>query len=582
MIKKLSVFSIFMILVLALSACGPSATTAPEVEEPATEVPAAEPTTEMPAIEPTAEAPAKEAEPYILRVGVSQSISSLNPVFSILASEGRVFRMVYEYMFLLNLESKYEPYLAESWTTSEDGKTWVYQIHNESIFHDGTPLTAEDVAYSLMLYKSREDSAAYGQAQFFESVTATGDYEVTIVLTDPLPNLADKLANLPILPKHIWESLGTGDDLKNFTNAEMIGSGPFKFTEFKKGEFVRMTANKEHWLYPPNIDEVIYQEFTNEDAELQALLTGQIDAVMSIPLTAYNTVKNTENVAILAGLPATPHVADIILNGIDPANCPEDYKSTCGGHPALRDVEVRKALNYATDKQKIIDVNLMGLADPGVTLVPSGTEWFNTEVQDYLFDIAKANEILDNAGYKDTDGDGVRQMPDGTNPLIFDVNFETDCNTCPREAELMTETYTQIGVQLVVAAMEGDALIDFCNPRFEHDIILWGWVGEPDPDFMLSIATTAQIVGWNSESGYSNPEYDALYDQQAVEMDHDKRLELVWQMQEILVRDVVYIIPYYDQYVYAVRTDKYEGWPLEYKMVYPDYMKTFATIKPIQ
>jgi ABC-type transport system substrate-binding protein len=99
---------------------------------------------------------------------------------------------------------------------------------------------------------------------------------------------------------------------------------------------------------------------------------------------------------------------------------------------------------------------------------------------------------------------------------------------------------------------------------------------------MLSIATTAQIVGWNSESGYSNPEYDALYDQQAVEMDHNKRLELVWQMQEILVRDVVYIIPYYDQYVYAVRTDKYEGWPLEYKMVYPDYMKTFATIKPIQ
>ena len=562
MSKKLTAFSIFMLLVFALTACGPQATDAPAAEAPQAEKPAA-------------------TGPYIFRMGVTQSISSQNPVFSVLASEGRVYRQIYETLFVLNLESKYEPYLAESWTTSEDGKTWVFQIHDQSKFHDGTPLTAEDVAFSMMLYKSREDGDKYGSAKFFEDVTATGEYEVTVKLTDALPNLIDKFEELFILPKHIWEPLGTGDGLKEFTNDAMIGSGPFKFAEFKKGEFIRMTANKEHWLRPPHVDELIFQEFTNEDARLQALLSGQIDAVGSIPLTAYNTVKNTENVAILAGLPATPHVEDIILNGIDPANCPEGYTETCGGHPALRDVQVRRALSHATDKEKYIDVVMMGLAERGLTLVPSGTEWFNTDLQDYEFDIAKANQILDDAGYKDANGDGIRDMPDGTNPLIFKINFETDCDQCPREAELLNETYSQLGIKLEIAAMEGDALIDFCNPRFEHDIILWGWVGSPDPDFMLSIATTGQIVGWNSESGYSNPEYDALYDQQAIELDHAKRVELVWKMQEILVRDAVYIIPFYDQYVYAVRTDKYEGWPFEYEMVNPYFSGMFTSVKPI-
>jgi peptide/nickel transport system substrate-binding protein len=574
MSKRFTIFAFFIILVLVLTACGAPATEPMVVEQPTSveEQPTA--VVEEPTQEP-------QAEPYIVRMGVTQSISSLNPVFSILASEGRVFDEVYETMFILNLESKYDPYLAKSWTTSDDGKTWVFQINDTSVFHDGVPLTAEDVAFSMMLYKSREDGQKYGSAKFFENVEATGDYEVTITLTEAIPNLIDKFGELYILPKHIWEPLGSGDALKEFTNDEVIGSGPFKFGEFKKGEFVSMVANKDHWLRPPHIDQLIFQEFTNSDAMVQALLTGQIDLIGSVPLTAYNNVKNSPNIAVLAGLPATPHVADIILNGIDPANCPEDYTATCGGHPALRDVEVRKALNYATDKQKIIDVVLMGLAEPGVTLIPSGTEWFNTDVQDYLFDLDKANQVLDDAGYLDANGDGVREMPDGTNSLIFNVNFETDCNTCPREAELMDETYSQIGVKLEIAAMEGDALIDYCNPRFEHDIILWGWVGSPDPDFMLSIATTAQIVGWNSESGYSNPEYDALYDQQAVELDHQKRVDLVWQMQEMLVRDVVYIIPYYDQYVYAVRTDKYEGWPFDYEMVNPYYSVMFTDIKPI-
>jgi peptide/nickel transport system substrate-binding protein len=303
--------------------------------------------------------------------------------------------------------------------------------------------------------------------------------------------------------------------------------------------------------------------------------------ITEMPNTAVPALRNAENVALVVGAPLAPDIADIIPNQVTPELCPPD--GSCTGHPALRDLAVRRALAHATDKQKIIDVVLLGLGEPGLTLVPDGLgEFYNNTIEDYAFDLAEANRLLDEAGYQDTDGDGVRQMPDGSRPLEFRLNFPSDSSTAPRVAELLTESWGQIGVKLQPQALDPDTLTSVCCPTFDYDVLIWGWGSDPDPGFLLSVHLTDEIPTGNSETGYSNPEFDALYAQQATELDPEKRKEIIWKMQEILHDDVVYIVPYYAEEVQAYRTDRFQGWITDQPKVTLQHPTSLTVIEPVQ
>jgi peptide/nickel transport system substrate-binding protein len=262
--------------------------------------------------------------------------------------------------------------------------------------------------------------------------------------------------------------------------------------------------------------------------------------------------------------------------------CPAD-DGVCSGHPALRDRSVRLALAHATDKQKIIDVVLLGLGVSGRTLIADSLGfWYNDSLEDYAFDTALANQILDDAGYLDTDGDGVREMPDGSRPLEFRVNWPNDSTTAPRMAELLAESWREAGIATQLQALDPDTLTSVCCPTFDYDIILWGWGSDPDPSFLLSVMTTEEIPTGNSETGYSNPVYDDLYDQQTRELDLEKRKDIIWQMQQIVFDDLVYIIPYYAQAVQAYRTDRFEGWVTDQGKVALEDLSSLWQIEPVR
>jgi len=164
--------------------------------------------------------------------------------------------------------------------------------------------------------------------------------------------------------KHIWSQYDDPTGAVEFENEEMIGTGAFQMLEYGQGEFVHLGAVKDHPINPPKIDEVVFQTFDNQDALVQALVTGQVDMITEMPNTAVPTLRNTENVELVVGAPLAPEVTDIIPNQTSEENCPAE-DGVCSGHPALKDLTVRKALAYATDKQKIIDVVLLGLGTPG-------------------------------------------------------------------------------------------------------------------------------------------------------------------------------------------------------------------------
>jgi peptide/nickel transport system substrate-binding protein len=310
--------------------------------------------------------------------------------------------------------------------------------------------------------------------------------------------------------------------------------------------------------------------------------TGQVDMITEMPNTAYASLRNAENVAVVSGPPLSPSVTDIIINQTAPENCPPD-DGVCSGHPALLDRDVRLALAHATDKQQIIDVVLLGLGAPGLTLIPDSLGvFYNDSLEDYAFDPDMANQILDDAGYLDTDGDGIRDLPDGSQPLTFRLNWPSDSVDAPRMAELLGGMWQQIGISTEQQALDPDALTSVCCPTFDFDIILWGWGSDPDPSFLLSVMLTDEIPTGNSETGYSNPDYDALYLQQAVELDSDARIALVHEMQQIVFDDVVYIIPYYAQTVQAYRTDRFTGWLTDAGKVALEDPSSLLVIEPVQ
>ncbi len=504
-----------------------------------------------------------------LRIGWAGSPDTLNPGAAVLAEAYTIFELVYDSMYELNLDGSFSLAVAESVERSADGLVYTYKIHKGIKFHDGKPMTAKDIVFTYNFYKAHEDFPylnAY--TAYIDKTEAPDDYTVVVSLTDAIPNIESQLVYMYILPEHIWADYAEGAASTEFENVEMIGTGPFQMVEYKQGEFIHLKANKNHFLQPPKVDEVIFQTFESQDVLVQAIKSGQVDMITEMPATAVETLKDDPNIKVVTGAPFAPGVSDIIFNQIDPENCPTEDGGVCTGHPALRDRDVRLALAHATDKQKLIDVVLLGYGTPGLTLIPDGLGmWFNNSIKDYAYDVAAANKLLDDGGYKDTDGDGVREMPDGSLPLTLRVHWPSDSIDAPRMAEMLAEMWLEVGVKTELQAMDPDALTAECCPAFDFDVILWGWGSDPDPSLLLGVHTTAEIPTGYNETGYSNPEYDALFDQQATELNLQKRIELVWQMQQIAFDDVVYVIPYYEQAIQAYRVDRFSGWLIEFPKV---------------
>ena len=529
------------------------------------------------------EQPSK-GQPSVVRIGWAQGPDSLNIGVAWLGTAYTISELTYSSMYEVRMDGSLTFDLATDIQRSDDGLVYTYTIREGVKFHDGLPLTAKDVAFTYNLVMAHEDfPTLHSYVESFASVEAPDDKTVVITLNEAIPNIESKLVFLYIFPEHIWKDHAAGDAAAAFENLEMIGSGPFKMLEYKPNEFIRLGKNLDYYGGSPKVDEVIFQIFSTPDVLVQALKTGQVDMITSVPNTSVESLKADSNIKVVSGAPLAPDLADIIFNVTEPENCPVDDGGLCTGHPALRDRNVRLALAHATDKKKIIDVVLLGMGEPGIALIPKGMgEWFNSDIKDYEFDISKANQILDDAGYADADSDGTRDLPDGSRPLIFRINWPSTDEQAPRVADLLAEMWGQVGVKLEMQAVESDALTAQCCPTLDYDIILWGWIADPDPNTLLIIPTTDQIPTGYNETGFSSARYDELYVAQGKELDHAKRVEMVYEMQTIVHENIPYIIPYYASIIQAYRVDRFTGWKDSETKVALEDPSSLLVIEPVK
>jgi peptide/nickel transport system substrate-binding protein len=309
------------------------------------------------------------------------------------------------------------------------------------------------------------------------------------------------------------------------------------------------------------VDGLEFRIYSDVSSMITAVADKEVDLITSLPVNAVSALDGMAGVQVVAGPPVAPNVSDIIINQVSPENCPKDSGGLCTGHPALQDRQVRLALSHAIDKQRLIDEVMLGLADPGLTLIPIGLgSFYNSSIKDYDFSVETANRILDAAGYVDTNNNGTREMPGGGRELTFRLQWPDSNQYARAEAEILKVMWVQIGVNVIMESVDSDALTALCCPTFDYDIILWEWGSDPDPNFLLSVMLTEEIPSGYNETGYSNPEYDELYAQQATELDDETRRGLIWRMQDIVHEDVVYIIPFYQKAVQAYRSDTFRGW----------------------
>jgi len=533
--------TVVMVGALLLAACG-GASEPTQAPEPTA---AEEPTQ---AAEPTEAPPPETQEPVTLRVGTTYIWDTANPTYGWYGYNLRY--LIYDTLVEEAGIGRFIPGLAESWDVSDDGLVWTFKIREGVTFHDGTPLNAEEVAWSLNWTLEYEpETFAFYLANFAE-IVALDDTTLQVTLSDPVGNMEYLLMYVWILPRSVWEGM-TYDDIMEFEDLSAgIGTGPYKLTEWVEGEYLILEANEDYWRGAPAIDRVVWQEFATEDAMVQALQAGEIDVADDIPRTAVPTLQDAENIEV--PIMESTVIDELILNSHE-----------AGTQPAsLNDPAVRLAIAHAIDKQQIVNVAFLGYAEPATVVIPTSLgDWHNSEIQGVPFDLAEGNRILEEAGYLDSDNDGVREDLEG-NPLEYRLNSE-DGATETRILEIISDGLAQIGISAPPAPMDPDSLIAL-YPAFDFDLILWGWGLDPDPDFAMLIFTCDEREegGWN-DSGYCDEEFDEMYFEQGITVDHEARRALIWQMEEKLFTDKPYITLDYQKYVQAYRSDRFTGFGLE-------------------
>src|SRR4051794_20141428 len=516
----------------------------------------------------------------VFTVGDPQGIDSMNPLIGVTVAAYEAWNIQYATLTDKAASDFHTiPGLAESWKRSDDGKTWTYKLRPGLKWSDGQPLTAEDIAWTI---NTSRDEEWINHSATTVNLDATAKDDTTLVVKSKVPDPKLPTLDVYILPKHIWGKM-SADARGKYNATDGVGSGPFVLDKFEKGQFARFNANKYYWAGKPAVDEVVLRKFNNPDTMVAALKTGEIDAAEDIPGAAFDQLAKDDKIQTIEGNQGA--MSEIAVNGGDGLKKP---------HPALLDPKVRQAIAHAIDKKTLVARVLNGHGTVAQTLsVSPDTSWTPETPADqvYDFDLDKANQILDDAGYKDTNGDGVREMPGGGQPLKFRYMVRTDSETGAKIAEFLTGWLKEIGIATTNKVVDDSQLTEIIG-KGDYDMFSWGWVPFVDPDPMLSYFKCDQIASdpedptnYYNDANFCDPQYDKLYQQSKVELDRDKREQIAHDMLTRFQRSAVYNVIYTYPDLQAYVKGRFEGFvrqPAEIgPVVYSNTSPSYARLKPV-
>jgi peptide/nickel transport system substrate-binding protein len=492
----------------------------------------------------------------VLRIGTTNYIDSLNPFNYIEAQAYNAFVMIFPQLVQYAHDgTNYEIVgdWAESWESTPDGKVWTFNLKPGGQWSDGTPLTAEDAAWTInttIEYADGPTAVAASSVLNIEKAEAPDENTLVITYADPIGYTLEQLEQLFILPRHVYEEFATGDakGLKTFhpeQNLPMVTAGAYTVKQYEKKGTTIFIPDPNYWDEPSNAEAVVLQYYTNSDAMIGDLRQGNLEYVDQVPFNAVKVLEEDENIQVNTA------------PGAETTNITWNANPRKPKNRELLDPEVKKALSMCIDRDKMIEVVFSGYADKVESIVGHISPLENPNLGPLEYDCDAANAKLDELGYE-RGPDGIRVAPATTGeyaqpahkmsyrilqPTSLDFNGE-------RMFDIVQEGWDKLGVETELW-IGGDASATYaietsdpCDPAKNQgyvgwDIAMWDWVGYVDPDFMLSVATKGQWCSW-SDTGYDNPEYDKLYEAQSKAVDPEERERIAHEMQQILYDDFVY------------------------------------------
>jgi peptide/nickel transport system substrate-binding protein len=509
-------------------------------------------------VEPAASASASAgtSAPLVYRIGLQSDVDNMNPFSTYNTIPWECFRVGYNFLTWYDADYKPAPDLAdpvpsvENGGVTEGGRVWTFHLRANVKWSDGVPLTARDVAFTYNLIL-RQKLSMY--LSYFTGVTKVeAPDDATVVITSAQPNAVMTALYVPILPEHIWSKVPVAK-IESFANVPMVGSGPFQVSEVQNGKFVKMVRNpyyKDGFGVEPAVDEVLFAMYQTQDSLVADYKAGNLDAAIELDPGFYRS---------LQGVPGSTSIAAPSIGFHELGfNCYKSPKSK--GNPLLRDVRVRQAINWALDKPAIAAVAMNNLAPVGTSLLSPVDTFFHWNVppaEQYSYDPAKAEQILDDAGYK-MGPDGIRVAPNGK-PLKLRLAALNEYPMDVTAAKKSSAYLKDVGIGITLQIMDENAFTDANYDNADDDLYIWSWTADIDPGYILSVFTTDQVLN-SSDSEYSNPVYDKLYVEQAKAVIPADRQRIITEMQQILYRDSPYSILWYNVLIQAFRTDKWTGY----------------------
>ncbi|MFR9793817.1 ABC transporter substrate-binding protein [Streptomyces sp. MB22_4] len=492
-------------------------------------------------------------------------IDSLNPFLAYFAGSLDVFSGIYPALDRVEQDGTVKPYLADSWTTSSDKLTWTFKIHKGLKWSDGKPITAEDAAWTFNLIMKNSTAATANGSLVGNFASVSAPDATTLVVKTKKPqatmlSVSIPVSGIPIVPKHIWES--HVKDLKNYKNDSfpIVGYGPWTLTGYKPEQYVKFDANKDFLLGAPKYAHMIQQAFKNTDAAVAALRSGQLDYVSGLNPTQYQALRSQ------SGVKAFEQVGNR-WNGIEVNGGARtrDGKKIGTGHPALGDVKVREALALAIDRATIVKRVRDGLAQVGASYLPPSLPqyaWQPSGSEKFGYDPAKANSVLDAAGYK-KGSDGIRVDPKSKRKLEFRLGIHSDDDADAKVSTYLAGWFKEIGVKADIQSMSSSKL-NADLAKGDWDILMDSWSTGPDPTYLLGIQTCSALPdskgeGGSTDSFFCDKDYDDLFLRQQSAFDDKQRADLLRQMQAILYKANENIMIYNANGLAAYRTDRVNG-----------------------
>jgi peptide/nickel transport system substrate-binding protein len=479
---------------------------------------------------PSAPAVPDDAPPAYGDAIVNGTIGDASTLVPMLASDsashayaGYMFDGLLEYDKTL---SQLEPRLAESWEVEDGGQKITFHLRRDVRWTDGHPFTARDVEFAFHLIRDPATLTAYSedykQVQSFEVLD---DHTFRVVYEKPFAPALASWGSMVVLPRHLLEG-------KNINESEFaqrpVGLGSHNFESWERNTRFTLRANKDYYRGRPYIERVIYRVIPDESTQFLELKSGGLD---TMGLTPLQYSRQTDTAVFARDFRKYRYVSNAYT-----------YMGYNLSDPRFADVRVRRAFSHAIDKQEIVDAVLFGLGRPTESPYRPGTKWINENLEPTAFDPAKSRALLAEAGWKDSDGDGILDK-DGQ-PFAFRLLTNQGNEQRLKTATVIQKRLRDIGVDVQVRVLEWSAFLnDFIDKR-RFEVIVLGWSLSLDPD---------QFDIWHSSKtgykqfnfvGYKNAEVDELLETGRRTFDTAERKRIYDRVQELIQQDQPYTFLY--------------------------------------